>query len=127
HASVGAEARLRAREFDGATGRAHWAREHDLGLDADTARRASPGALNLVGGSVALPIATSWRGTSRAPDGERRALVVAWDRRSGALAWSRPYAQVGPELAVHEDRAHVGVDFATGEGELITLDAAGGE
>lgn len=81
---------------------------------------ALPGALNLSGGELVLPVATSWRGSSRIPDGARRAFVIARDASTGRSSWHLPAEQVFSETPSAGGVLYAATDFVTGAGTLLS-------
>jgi hypothetical protein len=80
---------------------------------------AIPGAINATADSLVLPLTTTWRGSSRVPDGRLRACVLWFDLRRGAPRGPAPWEQVFAETAVLGEDWFYATDFVTGPGTVI--------
>lgn len=73
--------------------------------DAD--RNSYPGALNLHGGTLVLPVAPTWRGVSRAPDDAQRAFLFECDAETGRDFRRHGLQQVFLEVATRRGVLYV--------------------
>jgi len=83
----------------------------------DTA--AIPGSVNATPQFMVLPLATTWRGSSRLPDGRHRAFVQWADLRDGSLLAPLPCEQVFAEAVVQGEECLHAENFVTGPGAVV--------
>jgi hypothetical protein len=104
---------LEMAELEGASGEPVWQTRVEVG------KNCFPGALNQHGSALFLPVPTSWRFSSRVPDGrERQAFLVTLEAATGNEPEQIPMQQIFSECPVDGPRLYSAEDFATVPGRL---------